>query len=265
MRLPPLRFTTKRMMIAVAVAGVGTWALTEYQRNGTYYAAGWWDAELELWRGEASYLFGPSSGSAATTAVTSIGTRGFPVRGLSCCVIRTSDSEWVKGHNDHIAQYIRWHGLPTNTFKPWERELFDLYRYFEVRSRTNVPTRLLADGPAVVSRATGGTACDWSRGANDARISYNSREIGHHRRELRAPSTLRSLREGRLRPALGTRGISFWRHSVGLRQERTLRGIRPEDRPTPACDESWHEWKRRDERTKSKPLPEYRSPIATDD
>ncbi len=56
-----------------------------------------------------------------------------------------------KGHNDHIAQYIRWHGLPENTLKPWEKELFNLKRYFDERSRMSLPARLLPDGPAVVS------------------------------------------------------------------------------------------------------------------
>jgi hypothetical protein len=123
MRLPPLRFTTKRMMIAVAVVGVGTWALTEYQRNGTYYAAGWWEAESELWRGEATIY---RLGEPIVGGICNINPdMGLPVRVRSGCMTRAGDSEWVKGHNDHIAQYIRWHGLPTNTFKPWERELFD--------------------------------------------------------------------------------------------------------------------------------------------
>ncbi len=57
----------------------------------------------------------------------------------------------VEGHNARIAESIREHGLPKNSFKPWEKELFGLAEYFERRSRTAKPTRLTVGGPAVRS------------------------------------------------------------------------------------------------------------------
>jgi hypothetical protein len=57
----------------------------------------------------------------------------------------------VQGHNDRVAQYIRWHGLPRNTLKPWEKELFNPRGFFNEQSRIDAPKRLLASGPPVVS------------------------------------------------------------------------------------------------------------------
>jgi len=137
-------------MIAVAVLGVGICAFARYQRNWTHYARGWWDAERELWRGEATIYLEVLGIPVGDPCYIDRDT-GLPEHSLSCCVVRTGGSERVKGHNDHIAQYIRWNGLPENSLKPWEKELFDLKRYFGDRSRTEAPKRLLAGGPAVVS------------------------------------------------------------------------------------------------------------------
>ena len=149
MRLPRLRFTIRRMMIAVAVPGVGTWAFARYDRGWAYYAAGWWDAECELWRGEAT-IYSLGGLRAGDICIIDQET-GLPIHWVSGCVIDEGDPERVDGHNAHIQQYIRWHGLPRNTLKPWETELFDLKRYFDDWVRTKAPTRLHAGGPAIVS------------------------------------------------------------------------------------------------------------------
>ena len=80
--------------------------------------------------------------------------------------------EWVKGHNDHITQYIRSHGLPRYSLKRWEKELFNLATYFDDQSRIETPKRLWAGGPGFVSpdgrnlvRAVAGEP---SRGVPDA-------------------------------------------------------------------------------------------------
>ncbi len=57
----------------------------------------------------------------------------------------------VKGHNDHVAQYIRSHGLPRYSVKRWEKELFNLAVYFDEQSRIETPKRLCAGGPGFVS------------------------------------------------------------------------------------------------------------------
>jgi len=246
-------------MIAVVVVGVGAWAFAEYQRNGIYYAAGWWDAECELWRGEATIYWGLLGIGLGDTCYIDRDT-GLPVCGLSCCTPRTGDSARVKGHNDHIAQYVRWHGLPKNTLKPWEQELFDLYRYFDDRSRTNVPTRLLVGGPAVVS-PDGRNSVRLVDGAKDAGIPYNSRRVVITAGNVVLHQYYAHFKKGDSDLFWGPEGSRFAViRSVHEKREhyvaydlRTGRHLR---------DESWHEWKRLEERTKANPF-EYRSPLAT--
>jgi hypothetical protein len=138
------------MMIAVAVAAIAIWAYSWYSPRWPYYVAGWWDAERELWRGEATIygLGGVIGGDICNVDEET----GLPIHRVSMgCVICEGDRERVQGHNDRIEQSIRAHGLPANTLKPWEKELFHLKRYFDERSPTDGPKRLQAGGPAVVS------------------------------------------------------------------------------------------------------------------
>jgi hypothetical protein len=82
----------------------------------------------------------------------------------------------VKGHNDRIAQSIRWHGLPKNTLKQWEEVLFNLKRDFDDRSRMAAQARLLPDGPALVSH-DGRNSVRLVEGRKDAPIPDNCRQI----------------------------------------------------------------------------------------
>jgi hypothetical protein len=153
MRVPPLWFTIRRMMIAIAVVGVGAAALVLYQRNTTYYASGWWEAGRELWRGEAT-IYDFDGGYTSTVGDFCCFDRdtGLPIHGVGWSYgMQRGGCERVHGHNDRIAQYIRWHGLPKNTLKPWEKELFNLANFFDDRSRSIVPRKLFAGGPAAVS------------------------------------------------------------------------------------------------------------------
>jgi hypothetical protein len=150
MRRLRLRFTIRRMMFVVAVLGVASWTFARYPRNWTYYASGWWAAECELWRGEVT-IYG-TGGLVVGDICNFDEETGLPVTTVgSGCRSSEGDFERVNGHNDHVAQYIRWHGLPKNTLKPWEHELFNLARFFDDRSRTDVPKPLVAGGPALVS------------------------------------------------------------------------------------------------------------------
>jgi hypothetical protein len=63
------------------------------------------------------------------------------------CVIDDEIIGRVEGHNARIAEYVRDHGPPKNSFKPWEKELFELKEYFEGRSRTEKPIRITVGGP----------------------------------------------------------------------------------------------------------------------
>jgi hypothetical protein len=142
MRLPWLRFTLRWTMIAVAVMGVASWAFARYQR-WTHYDSGWWEAECELWRGEAT-IYG--CGGLRRGDICDIDQdTGLPVVWPGCV------TERMKGHNDHVAQYIRWHGLPKNTLRPWKNELFNLARFFDETSQIDVPKHLEAGGPVLVS------------------------------------------------------------------------------------------------------------------
>jgi hypothetical protein len=149
MRLPRMRFTIRCMMIAVAVLAISAWAYTQYSWGWMYYAEGWWGAEREIWRGEATIysLGGLIMGDVCLVDKDT----GLPIRLITGCVIGPGDRERVQGHNDHIEQYIRWHGLPDNTLKPWLKDLFDLKRLFDDQSRADARRQLYAGGPAVLS------------------------------------------------------------------------------------------------------------------
>lgn len=150
MRLPRPRFTLRRLMIMVALLALGTWAFARFERSQIDYVAGWWDAECELWRGDAS--INSVGGCDLLRDICNIDRdTGLPFCRSGGCVIREGDLERMQGHNDHIEQYIRWHGLPRNTFKPWEDELFHLKQCFDHLSRADAPKRLYAGGPPMVS------------------------------------------------------------------------------------------------------------------
>ncbi len=55
------------------------------------------------------------------------------------------------GYNDRIAEYIKAHGVPRNSFKPWEKELLGLNDYFETRRENEKPGVLRAGGPILKS------------------------------------------------------------------------------------------------------------------
>jgi hypothetical protein len=261
MRRPRLQWTIRRIMIAVAVLGTGAWAFAEYQRNGLYYAAGWWAAECELWRGEATiYTLFTRIGLADTCNIDR-GT-GLPVRGLSCCRHVIGDSERVKGHNDHIAQYIRWNGLPRNTFKPWVRELLDLYHYFDGRSLRDVPLRLLVDGPAIVS-PDGRHSVRLVQRAKDTVCTFDSRRVVIYAGNVVLHEHFAHFEKGDSDLLWGPKGSRFAviRSVCEKKEHYVAYDLRTGSR---LREESWHEWKRRDEWSKANPH-EYRSPIATED
>jgi hypothetical protein len=149
MRLPRIRFTIRWMMCLVAILAVASCAYARYQR-WTYYDSGWWEAESELWRGDVT-IYAPS-GYCSDDECNIDRATGLPI----CRVgyyryYRVGDEQRTKGHNDHIAQYIRWHGVPKKTFKAWETELFNVERFFEGQSRIEAPKPLTAQSPELVS------------------------------------------------------------------------------------------------------------------
>jgi len=125
-------------------------AQRETKKHATAVAKGCAEADTELKSGEASIwtyglldtklLFFESLDRETGLYITWFG-----------CVTDDELVGRVEGHNARIAKYVRGHGPPKNSFKPWEKELFGLKEYFESRCRTGKPTRLTVGGPAVVS------------------------------------------------------------------------------------------------------------------
>ncbi|HEV3166295.1 MAG TPA: hypothetical protein VGZ22_19880 [Isosphaeraceae bacterium] len=149
MRLPRFRLSLRGLIIAVAVAGIGMGVVSRCGPNWRYYVSGWWEAERELRQGKASIyqIGGLRMGDICNLDQDT----GLPIVMVCGCVIARGDEERVQGHNDHIEQYITWHGLPENTFKPWEKELFNLKSCFDDRSRKDPPKRLIVGGPALIA------------------------------------------------------------------------------------------------------------------
>jgi hypothetical protein len=75
---------------------------------------------------------------------------GLPYYGFGCVGDDKIEGR-VDGHNDRITEHIKAHGLPKESFKPWEKELFGLQDYFESRRKRGKPEILAADGPALKS------------------------------------------------------------------------------------------------------------------
>ena len=146
MRRPRLRFSIRTMIIAVAVIGLAVWAFTQYPSESLSYAEGRREAERELQQGNATlYTGGLRRNPTVIDAET-----GLPYKSMFGCMVSSGDLERMAGHNDAIMQYIRRGGVPRNSLKPWEAELFHLKRCFEDQAATAIQ-RLVNGGTAVTS------------------------------------------------------------------------------------------------------------------
>jgi hypothetical protein len=139
-------------LLAIALIGLGIGAHLRSSRGSTHYLFGWWDAEREHWIGNAT-IYEVCLPMYAGSDNLDRGT-GLPI--LRCfggyCSLADYDIDArTRGHNDCITNYIRWHGLPANTLRPWEDQLYNLRRFFEEHSRTEAPKPLRANGSTVVS------------------------------------------------------------------------------------------------------------------
>jgi hypothetical protein len=74
-----------------------------------------------------------------------------PYEIIAGCTVTQKIKARADGHNDRIRKYIDERGLPGNSFKRWDKELFDLKRYYENRAPTERVHRLTRDGPIVKS------------------------------------------------------------------------------------------------------------------
>jgi hypothetical protein len=111
------------------------------------YEVGHREAEEELKAGRATiYVYGLPSAHENLDRKT-----GLPRQAIAGCVMDDAILGRAAGHNDRIAEYIREHGPPSNSFKRWEKELFDLKGYYESRLKAERPHRLASGGPVVRS------------------------------------------------------------------------------------------------------------------
>lgn len=111
------------------------------------YQMGRTQADKELAAGRATiYRYGDGSRSIGLDRKT-----GLPYRSIADCEVDDQILGRAVGHNERIAESIKEHGLPANSFKRWEKEIFDLRNYYELRVSTEKPQRLIPGGPAVRS------------------------------------------------------------------------------------------------------------------
>jgi hypothetical protein len=118
---------------------------TDYDKA---YKAGVVEADEELKSGTAT-LYG--HGLRRLDAPLLDRTTGLPIELIAGCVVDSSILGRAAGHNKRIEEFIAKRGLPTNSFKRWEKDLFDLKGYYEKRSKTENPERLRIGGPAAKS------------------------------------------------------------------------------------------------------------------
>jgi len=76
---------------------------------------------------------------------------GLPYKMIAGCIVNLKILARAAGHNDRIKKYIGERGLPSNSFKRWEKELFDLKGYYETRTETERPHRPSPGGAGVKS------------------------------------------------------------------------------------------------------------------
>ncbi len=146
MRLSRMRFTIRSMMVGVVVLGIASWEFARYQR-WSYYDMGWWEAEREIWRGELTIYTGAGLGRIGSACCVDRET-GLPTFSDSGCCVQKGEDERREGHNDHVSQYIRWHGLPSNSLKLGKKSYSTWDVISTVQSRIVPPIRLCAGGTA---------------------------------------------------------------------------------------------------------------------
>jgi hypothetical protein len=76
---------------------------------------------------------------------------GLPIQAIAGCVIDDGIIGRRAGHDDAVTAHIKLHGLPPNSFKRWEKDIFELKEFFDRESKTTPPTRLKDGGPTLKS------------------------------------------------------------------------------------------------------------------
>ena len=111
------------------------------------YKKGIFEADKEWEAGEATiYVYGTRELGEFIHRNT-----GLRYKAIAGCVADEAIEARAAGHNQRIKELITNRGLPKNSFKPWEKELFDLKSYYDVRIKTEKPFRLTVGGKAATS------------------------------------------------------------------------------------------------------------------
>jgi hypothetical protein len=76
---------------------------------------------------------------------------GLPYEVIAGCTVDDQILGRERGHDTTIRAHIKAHGLPESSFKKWEKELFNLKRYYDARVKTEKPISLAPNGPKQVS------------------------------------------------------------------------------------------------------------------
>jgi len=94
-------------------------------RQDASYRQGVMEANAELERGVATlYTYGLRRDLSLFDRTT-----GLPLLAIAGCMVDDHTVRRAQGHNDTINRYIAQRGLPPNSFKPWEWELYHLKKY----------------------------------------------------------------------------------------------------------------------------------------
>jgi hypothetical protein len=114
---------------------------------GSGYRIGVAEADQQLEAGQATiYIYGLRDGGEFLDRRS-----GLPLEPIAGCAVDNTILGRASGHNKRIKEFITEKGLPSNSFKKWEKELFDLEGYFEEQTRKKKPFRLTASGPPTES------------------------------------------------------------------------------------------------------------------
>ena len=133
-------------ILCASAAGQELHAINNEEYDAAY-KTGATEADKELKAGEATlYVFGLRRGREFLDRET-----GLPCSMIAGCVVDSTICGRGAGHNDRIRKFIAERGLPSNSFRRWEKDLFDLGGYYLKRSKTENPFRLTVGAPAVES------------------------------------------------------------------------------------------------------------------
>ena len=129
---------------------VGQGLGTTSRNSGDYDTAdctGIADADQRLKTGKAAfYIYGLRESGEFLDWKT-----GIPFEAIADCEADNAIVGRADGNNARINEFIAVHGLPSNSFKRWEKDLFDLWGFYEKQSEKQRPFRLTLRGPAAKS------------------------------------------------------------------------------------------------------------------